>query len=364
MHTGEPIFAGSNEEDQMNKIVEVLGMPPQHMLDSASSQKVRKFFERNQDGTWRVKKQGKKYKEPCSRKLNDILGVETGGPGGRRSGEAGHTEQDYLKFKDLIQRMLTYDPKDRLTPFYALQHSFFKKTADGSTNTSSSPAQDLSSSSTGSSGSSGRARSDPGTHPVFTTNAEIYAAESTTVTYASSGYPTGAYISPSTIASSSKLSHIKSPQNNPSFTQYPTASTQLPGGNYPSPSSPSHRNNGQHYLINSQTQPPFGTIGGVPFNNPHYGGTSPPHTIPSSYYQPSLPGGTGDMLGLQPPTVMIPQHQLLPPTMVQPLLPMDFGQQPLIRVSNQPNQSYHTRTHSQQDSPMTGVQVQSPVPSS
>ena len=43
--------------------------------------------------------------------------------------------------------MLKYDPKDRLTPFYALQHNFFKKTADGSTNTSSSPAQDISSSS-------------------------------------------------------------------------------------------------------------------------------------------------------------------------------------------------------------------------
>jgi len=44
----------------MNKIVEVLGMPPQHMLDAASSQKVRKMFERLPDGTWRIKKQGKK----------------------------------------------------------------------------------------------------------------------------------------------------------------------------------------------------------------------------------------------------------------------------------------------------------------
>jgi len=49
-----------SQEDQMNKIVEVLGMPPQHMLDAASSQKVRKMFERLPDGTWRIKKQGKK----------------------------------------------------------------------------------------------------------------------------------------------------------------------------------------------------------------------------------------------------------------------------------------------------------------
>lgn len=31
--------------------------------------------------------------------------------------------------------MLDYDPKTRITPYHALQHSFFKRTADGSTNT-------------------------------------------------------------------------------------------------------------------------------------------------------------------------------------------------------------------------------------
>ncbi|TKS81554.1 Dual specificity tyrosine-phosphorylation-regulated kinase 1B [Collichthys lucidus] len=67
----------------------------------------------------------------------------------------------------LILRMLDYDPKSRITPFYALQHNFFKKTTDEGTNTSSStstsPAMDHShststtssvSSSGGSSGSS------------------------------------------------------------------------------------------------------------------------------------------------------------------------------------------------------------------
>lgn len=64
--------------------------------------------------------------------------METGGPGGRRAGESGHAVADYLKFKDLILRMLDYDPKSRIQPYYALQHSFFKKTADEGTNTSSS----------------------------------------------------------------------------------------------------------------------------------------------------------------------------------------------------------------------------------
>uniref|UniRef100_A0A2K5D171 Dual specificity tyrosine-phosphorylation-regulated kinase 1A n=1 Tax=Aotus nancymaae TaxID=37293 RepID=A0A2K5D171_AOTNA len=178
MHTGEPLFSGANEVDQMNKIVEVLGIPPAHILDQAP--KARKFFEKLPDGSWNLKKtkDGKReYKPPGSRKLHNILGVETGGPGGRRAGESGHTVADYLKFKDLILRMLDYDPKTRIQPYYALQHSFFKKTADEGTNTSNSvstsPAMEqsqssgttssTSSSSGGSSGTSnsGRARSDP-----------------------------------------------------------------------------------------------------------------------------------------------------------------------------------------------------------
>ncbi|KAK1895160.1 Dual specificity tyrosine-phosphorylation-regulated kinase 1A [Dissostichus eleginoides] len=168
MHTGEPLFSGSNEVDQMNKIVEVLGVPPAHMLDTAP--KARKYFDKLSDGLWTVKKNKdikKEYKPPATRRLHEILGVETGGPGGRRAGEPGHAPCDYLKFKDLILRMLDYDPKSRITPFYALQHNFFKKTTDEGTNTSSStstsPAMDHShststtssvSSSGGSSGSS------------------------------------------------------------------------------------------------------------------------------------------------------------------------------------------------------------------
>ncbi|XP_067849409.1 dual specificity tyrosine-phosphorylation-regulated kinase 1A isoform X2 [Heptranchias perlo] len=178
MHTGEPLFSGANEVDQMNKIVEVLGIPPSHILDQAP--KARKFFEKLPDASWTVKKtkDGKReYKPPGTRKLHNILGVETGGPGGRRAGESGHTVADYLKFKDLILRMLDFDPKTRIAPYYALQHSFFKKTADEGTNTSNSvstsPAMEqsqstgtsssTSSSSGGSSGTSnsGRARSDP-----------------------------------------------------------------------------------------------------------------------------------------------------------------------------------------------------------
>lgn len=169
MHTGEPLFSGANEIDQMNKIVEVLGIPPKHILETAN--KARKYFDKLPDGTYVLKKvkDGKKvsdafgaaprrrldgdelivshhpqYKPPGTRKLSDILGIELGGPGGRRLGEPGHTVADYLKFKDLILRMLDYNQKSRITPHNALQHSFFRRTSDGSTSTnqgsSTSPA--------------------------------------------------------------------------------------------------------------------------------------------------------------------------------------------------------------------------------
>lgn len=66
--------------------------------------------------------------------------METGGPGGRRLAEPGHSVADYLKFRDLVLRMLDYDPKGRITPHHALQHSFFRRTAEESTNTSTSPS--------------------------------------------------------------------------------------------------------------------------------------------------------------------------------------------------------------------------------
>jgi dual specificity tyrosine-phosphorylation-regulated kinase 1 len=130
MHTGEPLFSGGNEVDQMNKIVEVLGMPPKYLLDQAP--KCKKYFHKLPDGSYTLQppKDGKKYRAPNSRRIHDVVGVETGGPGGRRLGEQGHSVSDYLKFKDLILRMLDYDPKSRITPYYALQHSFFKKSSE------------------------------------------------------------------------------------------------------------------------------------------------------------------------------------------------------------------------------------------
>lgn len=51
-----------SQVDQMNKIVEVLGVPPSHMLDAAP--KARKYFDKLSDGLWTVKK-NKDMKKVC-----------------------------------------------------------------------------------------------------------------------------------------------------------------------------------------------------------------------------------------------------------------------------------------------------------
>lgn len=80
----------------MNRIVEVLGIPPTAMLDQAP--KARKYFERLPGGGWTL----------------------------RRTKE--------LR-KDLVLRMLEYEPAARISPLGALQHGFFRRTADEATNT-------------------------------------------------------------------------------------------------------------------------------------------------------------------------------------------------------------------------------------
>ena len=80
------------------------------------------------------------YRRPGSRSLDDILGVEIGGPGGTRQGEVGHAPVDYRKFKELIRRMLDYDANTRIKPYDALQHSFFRR-ENSSTSSVSLPSQ-------------------------------------------------------------------------------------------------------------------------------------------------------------------------------------------------------------------------------
>eukprot|EP00053_Salpingoeca_punica_P012448 m.111451 g.111451 ORF g.111451 m.111451 type:complete len:544 (+) comp15950_c5_seq1:649-2280(+) len=129
LHTGDPIFNGSSEQDQIFKITEVLGMPPDHMLDRG--RKTANYFKRAAPDQPYVRLPGKKdYKPPGSRKLADMLGSHTGGPGGRRADEPGHTPEDYERFEDLLRRMLELDPTKRIKPNEAYEHEFMTRHTD------------------------------------------------------------------------------------------------------------------------------------------------------------------------------------------------------------------------------------------
>ncbi|TPP58043.1 Dual specificity tyrosine-phosphorylation-regulated kinase 1A [Fasciola gigantica] len=175
MHTGEPLFSGSNELEQVLQIIEVLGFPPVHMIES--SPKLSTFFEmipmgssnsstassgsntlssdyvqsqpthyssvecsansvlRSANGhiCYKLKRLWKKndgtyecnFAGVEARPLRAVVGADTGGPHGRRKDEPGHGPEDYEKFIDLVQRMLVYDPRHRIRPEEALAHRFF-----------------------------------------------------------------------------------------------------------------------------------------------------------------------------------------------------------------------------------------------
>ena len=73
--TGQPLFSGKNEVDQMNKIVSVLGMPHKYILYKGL--KTRMFFDQRSDGSFKLKVSGPgsgpNYGGPNSQKLQDII---------------------------------------------------------------------------------------------------------------------------------------------------------------------------------------------------------------------------------------------------------------------------------------------------
>jgi dual specificity tyrosine-phosphorylation-regulated kinase 1 len=130
LHTGDPIFNGTSEQDQVMKISETFGIPPSSMLERG--RKTPSYFKRGGAGMpWERVATGKQYKPLKSRTLREMLGSRTGGPGGRREGEPGHGPADYAKFEDLLARLMDLDPSTRITPAEALQHDFLKRSSGG-----------------------------------------------------------------------------------------------------------------------------------------------------------------------------------------------------------------------------------------
>ena len=180
MHTGEPIFGGTNELDQLWRISEVLGYPRGTLLSRMDRQKANKLFvERsvphkfasvlsggplpldvameaaasqviggepvppdmiycphfanapnNPPFTGFFSLRGQPNfdaaSSPKSKCLRQIIGADMHGPGGRRRDEVGHDPDDYALYVDLVEKLLAWDPEDRIGPEEALLHPFMQ----------------------------------------------------------------------------------------------------------------------------------------------------------------------------------------------------------------------------------------------
>lgn len=150
MHTGEPLFSGSDQFDQIQKIVKILGMIPTEMLDRSASTVKSQFFERKTNTMgqeeWRLRptkkpsssskvdtstpSEASEPKEPIVPSTNPIASLTEVITAGNRQkkkfppSEAYNSQRNYELFIDLVYKMLAYKPEDRIRPHEALNHPF------------------------------------------------------------------------------------------------------------------------------------------------------------------------------------------------------------------------------------------------
>jgi len=146
MHTGEPLFSGSDQFDQMQKIVKLLGMVPDSMLDKSSDQIKYQFFEKKPTLAGKEQWLLRQTKPPSSKDSGSAPAPEPKSPiipssdpiaslaevitaGSRQKkkylpSEAYNSQRNYELFIDLIYKMLAYLPEQRIKPSEALEHPF------------------------------------------------------------------------------------------------------------------------------------------------------------------------------------------------------------------------------------------------
>ena len=103
LYTGQPIFPGEDERDQLNYIMEYLDVPPQEYINA--SRKRRVFFDNNNIPLKTPNSQGH-IAVPNTKSLTNVL-----------KGSGQH-------FIDFIKECLKWNPNERLTPENALMHKF------------------------------------------------------------------------------------------------------------------------------------------------------------------------------------------------------------------------------------------------
>ena len=101
LYTGYPLFPGESEKEQLLCIMELLGLPPAHILSQSS--RIRLFFD-DSNAPKLVPNSRGKLRPPASKSLSKALQCEDSG------------------FVDLLKRCFDWDPVTRISAKEALQH--------------------------------------------------------------------------------------------------------------------------------------------------------------------------------------------------------------------------------------------------
>ena len=110
LYIGYPIFPGESENDQMSRIIEMIGVPPRNGY--SISQRRQKFFIESSEKGYEpimLKNSRGKLRKPRGKPLDLVMGDE---------------DDDYL---DFVTKCLEWDPEKRMTPDEALRHVWVLK---------------------------------------------------------------------------------------------------------------------------------------------------------------------------------------------------------------------------------------------
>ncbi|XP_062402752.1 dual specificity tyrosine-phosphorylation-regulated kinase 4 [Sardina pilchardus] len=106
LYTGYPLFPGESEMEQIACIAEVVGMPPDYFIQTASRRRV--FFDSKGNLKNVTNSKGKEH-HPNSKDLASVL------------------RTDDTFFLDFLKGCLKWDPSKRMTPDEAMQHEWIQE---------------------------------------------------------------------------------------------------------------------------------------------------------------------------------------------------------------------------------------------
>jgi len=117
LYTGTPLFPGSDETEQLAMIMEVLGTPPKHIIDSIEQSRRSLFFYRDDENNNNNNESNNNNNDSqpyISRSFKNTNTGEVFGVGTKTLGDLIKSSDE--GFIDFISQCLKWEPKDRISP--------------------------------------------------------------------------------------------------------------------------------------------------------------------------------------------------------------------------------------------------------